>query len=750
MHLFATHFGTYEVVTEPGKRPRLQPFRHDPDPSPVGAAFLDLADAPERVRTPMVRRGWLEGRRADPARRGSDGRRGFDEFVPMDWAEMTKLLAGELDRVRTRYGNSAIYGGSYGWASAGRFHHAQSQLKRFLNLLGGFTTSVNTYSYGTAAVMVPHIIGQEYADATATSPSWDQIAGHARLVLAFGGFRISNAQVQSGGIGAHKARIWLERVDRADARIVVVSPVSSDIHKGLDAEYVSLRPNTDAAMMLGMMGALRMAGRVDMAFLERYTVGHEQLLAYIDGIADGIAKTPEWASAICGVPAATITALAQALRDQPSLINVSWSLQRARFGEQPYWAAVALAAMAGHIGKPGCGFAFGLTSVNSVGQPTRSLRGPAVSQGRNRVGNFIPVAQVTPLLSGESSIAYNGRTLDLPDIRLVYWAGGNPFHHHQDLNRLSDAWQRPDTIVVHESVWTATARFADIVLPSTLAFERNDIAACSKDNWIIASKKVMDAPGEVRTDHEIFAALAEQFGFAEAFTDGRDEDDWLRLMYDGYRKIQPELPPFDAFWDQGFAALDQGEEAPLSETLLGDFVADPDRHPLSTPSGKIELYSETIADFGYDDCPGHPVWLEPEEWLGSPLAERFPLHMLSPQPAHRLHNQLEAAAPSRAARIAGREPVLIHPEDANLRGIKTGDTVMIFNNRGRCLAGALVTEQVSRNVVALATGATFDPASPSDRTDQAGNPNVLTSDRSSSRLSQGCAPNSCLVDICRI
>ncbi len=750
MHLFATHFGTYEVVNDTAGAPTLHPFRLDRDPSPVGAAFLDLAAAPERIRQPMARRGWLERRRAGDTARGSDGRRGFDEFVPLDWPEAIDLVAGEIDRIRTDYGNASIFGGSYGWASAGRFHHAQSQLKRFLNLAGGFTTSVNTYSYGTGGVVVPHIIGQEYADAGATSPTWDQVAANAKVMLAFGGFRVTNAQVQAGGIGVHTSRQWLHRTGAAGVRIIVVSPTRSDVPEGLDAEFVPIRPNTDAALLLGMAATLLEAGRVDLPFLERCTVGHETFFAYLRGKIDGIVKTAEWASAICGVPAEKIRELAFALADLPSLITASWSLQRARFGEQPYWATVALAAMAGHVGQPGCGFAFGLISVNSIGQPTRSIHGPAVPQGVNKVGHYIPVAQITPLLLGEKTLDYNGKVLELPDIRLVYWAGGNPYHHHQNLNRLAEAWQCPDTVVVNDSVWTGTARFADIVLPTTLPFERDDVAACSRDNWIVASRQVLPPPCGVRTDHEIFTMLADRLGFADRFTEGRSASEWIERLYEGYRKAQPELPAFADFWTLGYAALDPGEDAPFSETVVEHFVADPVGHPLSTPSGRIEIFSETVAGFGYDDCPGYPVWREPEEWLGAPLAERLPLHLLTPQPAKRLHSQLEAAGPSRSARVAGHEAVLIHPADAAARGIADGEVVTVFNDRGRCLAGAVVSYLVEPGVVVMATGAVYDPSPDDPRLERSGNPNALTSDRPSSRLSQGCAPNSCLVEIERI
>lgn len=201
MNLFASHFGTYEIEHGPDG-PRLLPFRHDPAPSPLGPGFLEIADHPTRIRQPMVRKGWLDG--------DGGAARGTDDFVPLDIERACDLAAEELDRVRGTHGNRAIFGGSYGWGSAGRFHHPQSQLKRFLNLAGGFVSARNTYSYGTASVLIPHLVGAEYADPGVLSPSWDQIVQARPFILCFGGMRLANAQVESGGTGAHRTRGWIE------------------------------------------------------------------------------------------------------------------------------------------------------------------------------------------------------------------------------------------------------------------------------------------------------------------------------------------------------------------------------------------------------------------------------------------------------------------------------------------------------------------------------------------------------------
>jgi biotin/methionine sulfoxide reductase len=352
------------------------------------------------------------------------------------------------------------------------------------------------------------------------------------------------------------------------------------------------------------------------------------------------------------------------------------------------------------------------------------------------------------LLEPGGSYQFNGRTLTYPDIRLVYWAGGNPFHHHQDLNRLRRAWQKPETIIVHDSCWTPTARHADIVLPATTSLERNDVGGSSRDPFLFAMHRAIAPVGEARNDFDIFRDLASRLGYEEAFTEGRDEMAWCRFIYQrvyaGAATKNVVLPDFDTFWADGFADL----PLPADDFVLFDeFRRDPQLHPLGTPSGRIEITSETIAGFGYVDCPPHPAWLAPKEWLGSALAVRWPLHLVTHQPGDRLHSQMDSASVSRSHKVQGREQIRLHPRDAEQRNIKTGDVVRVFNDRGACLAAAHIDSSLSPHVVMMATGAWYDPADTPGDPERHGNPNVLTLDIGTSRLAQGPSALSALVDI---
>ena len=642
MAVHLTHWGAFEAVSDGERLTEVRPWRGDPEPMPLIGNVASAQHHPARIAVPHVRKGWLDHGPGAPGR-------GDEPFVPVSWDTALDLLAGELRRVYRDHGAEAVYGGSYGWASAGRFHHAQSQVHRFLNCLGGYVRHVNSYSLGTSTVLLPHVIADVNVLLThATAKS--VIAEHSELVVAFGGLSPKNAAVSPGGVSRHNARGWMSAARARGCRFVSVSPLRDDTPAEAQAEWIAPRPGTDAALMLALAQVLDADGLADTGFLDRYAVGYPRFARYLRGEADGVVKDPAWAEAITGVPAARIRELAHEMAAARTMVTVSWSLQRARHGEQPLWLGVVLAAMLGQIGLPGGGFGHGYGSASLVGEPAPQVGVPRLPQGRNAVSTFIPVARIADmLLNPGAPYDYNGQRLTYPDIRLVYWAGGNPFHHHQDLARLREAFARPDTIVVHDPFWTATARHADIVLPATMTIERDDYGSGQNDRMFFPMPALTRPHGEARDDYAIFADLADRLGVGKDFTEGRTAMEWLRHLYDEWRDSLASryrgwpVPGFDEFW------AGDGLELPVAsepQVAFADFRADPEGHPLSTPTGKIEIFSATIDSYGYPDCPGHPVWLEPDEWLGSasrralrPAAGRQPAEGAAAQPAGRRRAQ---------------------------------------------------------------------------------------------------------------
>ena len=732
------HWGAFTAVVEDGRFVRCEPFAHDPAPSPMLDAMPAMVYSPTRIMRPAIRKSWLE--RRDRTQRGADS------FVEVSWNEALKLVASELARVRAERGPAGIFGGSYGWSSAGRFHHARTQVRRFLFAGGGCTDQVGNYSWGAAQFILPHVIGT-YEPVAGRVTDWASVAGNTRLILAFGGLPLKNGQIASGGAGEHSMGKWLHEARELGIEFVVISPTRADAPAFLNAQWIPIRPNTDTALMLGMAHCLLAENRHDAAFLDQYCSGFDAFRRYLSGESDGTAKNAEWAAAICGVDAATIRDLARRAAGTRSLITLAWALQRSHRGEQPYWMSIALAAMIGQIGLPGGGFAFGHGSMNGVGNPRAELPGAEMALGKNPAARSIPVARLTDMLENPGGeFEFNGKHDTYPDIGLVYWAGGNPFHHHQDLNRLTRAWTKPETVVVHDSWWTPTARRADIVLPATTTLERDDIGGSSRDSYVFAMQQAIAPVGSSRDDFDIFSELAQRGGFADAYTGARTTKLWLReiwrQMRDGCAKHDVSLPAFNDFWEQGWVKLPPPER---DYVLFEDFRADPAVHPLRTPSGKIEIFSDTIAAFAYDDCPAHPVWLAPAEWLGADAAVRHPLHLITIQPPDRLHSQMDQGPVAQANKVAGREKLRMHPADAAARGLADGDLARIHNDRGACLAGVRIDTNVMAGVAIIATGAWYDPAA--DGLERNGNPNVLSMDTGTSRLAQGPSALSVLVEV---
>jgi biotin/methionine sulfoxide reductase len=741
-----SHWGAFRAEVEDGRVVGVRPFEHDPDPSALIEAIPAGVHSPTRIAAPMVREGWLDAAAAGGARDGAG--RGRERFVPVSWDRALDLVAAEIARVKATHGNAAIMGGSQGWGSAGVFHAARGHLHRFLGACGGFVDQTMNYSFGTALAFLPHVIGTAQA-VTGPLTSWSSIAHHTRLMVMFGGANPKNTQVAKGGCAAHSTAGSLRALAAAGVEVVNISPVRDDGPDAVRPAWIPIRPNTDTAMLLALTHTLVSEGLHDQAFLARCCTGFERVLPYLTGAPDGIVKDADWAAAITGVPAETIRGLARRMAATRTMVTATWSLQRADHGEQPYWALILLAAALGQIGLPGGGFGFGYGSAAGIADPPLLFREPTMELLPNPARLAIPAARIADcLLHPGGAYDFNGTRSTYPDIRLVYWAGGNPFHHHQDLNRLRRAWQRPDSIVVQEPWWTATARYADIVLPATTTLERNDIGCAGRDRFVIAMQKAIDPVGQARDDFEIFRGLAERPGCAQAFTQGRDETAWLRHIHerwrDGARTNRASLPDFETFWQQGYFEIPNASD---EYVLFADFRADPDTSKLRTPSGRIELYSERIAGFGYDDCPPHPTWIEPAEWIGA-ADGGFPLHLVSSQPRTRLHSQMDAGPVSARGKVAGREAILINPADAGARGITAGDVVRVHNGRGACLAGAVITDAVREGVVQLSCGAWYDPADDSaDALCRHGNANVLTRDHGTSKLAQGPSSATATVEI---
>ncbi len=742
--LTSSHWGTYRVHVSNGKVISLGDFEKDKDPSPIGKGIIDVLDGPTRIKNPMIRKSWYE----KGFKSNKEGR-GEEPFIEVEWDEALKFVADELNRVKNNFGNESIYAGSYGWASAGRFHHAQSQLHRFLNCIGGYTKSVDTYSFAAAEVIVPHVLGnfrQHLYEAT----SWSSINKNTELFVAFGGVPVKNGQISQGGLGEHLQVSAINKAKKNGIRFINISPLKNDIPRNIQSKWLKIYPNSDTALMLAICYNLIKNKTYNKEFIKKYTVGFNRFEDYLTGRQDGIVKSSDWASKICNISQREIDKLSLDMAKNRTMISVSWSLTRQDHGEQPFWCAIVLSAMLGQIGLPGGGIGFGYSAVNAIGNVKKWLPVVSFPQIKNPINSFIPVARISDmLLNPGGEFHYNGRELTFPDIKIVYWAGGNPFHHHQDLKRLVRAWKKPETIISHEWCWNSLSKHSDIILPCTTTLERRDISISPQDEYVISMEKAIEPIGNSKNDYDIFKGISKILNVEDKFTENKTDFEWQRWIYEqtslNFKKDGLKLPNFDDFLKKGWVKINVPEKDLI---MMEKFREDPEKNSLKTPSGKIEIFSSTIEKFKYDDCLPHPAWIEPIEWLGN-RNNTHPFHLICNQPETKLHSQLDHGNYSKSRKINGREPVLINKYDAIKKNINDNDLVIVFNGRGACIAGALITDKVMQGVLIMSTGSWYDPIKniEGEIICNNGNPNILTIDKGTSKLAQGPIAHSCLVNI---
>ena len=752
-----SHWGAFHMKVEDGRIVGIRPWEKDPHPDPVLEGVLDSVYSPTRIKYPMVRRAFLEhGPGSDPDARG-DG-----DFVRVTWDQALDLVVKELKRVDQTYGPTATFAGSYGWMSPGKLHNCQALLRRMLNLKGGFVNSSGDYSTGASEVMLPYVVGSQEVDEQTTA--WPVVVESTELMVFWGADPINNNRI-GWLIPDHGAYAGLEALQKKGTKVICIDPIRTETCSYLNAEWLAPRPQTDVAMMLGIAHTLYIEKLYDAKFLAQYTVGFDKFLPYLTGQVDGTPKTAEWAAAICEIPAPTIKDLARRFAKNRTMLAAGWSLQRQQHGEQSHWMLITLASMLGQIGLPGGGYGLSY-HYGSGGSPaadspvlTGITEGSKVTTGKSWLSTSgsasIPVSRmVDMLLNPGKPFDFNGTRPTYPDVKLAYWVGGNPFGHQQDRNQMVQAWRHLETFIVHDFQWTATARRADIVLPATTAYERNDIEQVGDYSlsYIMPMKKVIEPVFEARNDYDIFAELAKRFGHGDAFTEGKSEMDWIRSFYEAAmveaRARGMEMPVFGVFWKTEDALAFPISETGKSYIQHKDFRDDPLLNALGTPSGRIEIYSNDVAKMKYDDCPPHPTWMEPIERIGGPNT-KYPLHIDSKHPRFRLHSQLCGTTLRNSYAIAGREPCLINPKDAAARGIQDGDVVRVFNDRGQFLAGAHVTDTIRSGVICVNEGGWFDPENPreSGSLDRYGDVNNVTTGIGTSKLAQGDCGHTAVGDV---
>ncbi|MCR9596404.1 trimethylamine-N-oxide reductase TorA [Vibrio alginolyticus] len=755
-----SHWGAFRAHIYAGKVQEIKPLELDKNPTEMLNGIKGIIYSPSRVRYPMVRLDWLKKHKYSADTRGNN------RFIRVTWDEALDLFYRELERIQKDYGPWALHAGQTGWNQTGSFNNCTAHMQRAVGMHGNFITKVGDYSTGAGQTIMPYVLGSTEVYAQGTS--WSEILENSDNIVLWANDPVKNLQV-GWNCETHESFKYLaqlkEKLAKGEINVLSVDPVKNKTQRYLENDHLYINPLTDVAFMLAVAHVLYNEDLYDKKFIDTYCLGFEEFIQYVQGkTKDKVEKTPEWAAAICGVKADKIREFARMLVSGRTQILMGWCIQRQEHGEQPYWAAAVVAAMVGQIGLPGGGISYG-HHYSSIGVPSTGFAGPGgfprnLDQGMkpkwdnndfNGYSRTIPVARwIDCLLEPGKEINYNGGKVKLPDFKMMVISGCNPWHHHQDRNRMKKAFRKLQTVVTIEFAWTATCRFSDIVLPACTQWERNDIDVYGSysNKGLIAMHRLVDPLFQSKPDFQIMSELTQRFGRREEYTRGMSEMEWIESLYNDCKKANEgkfEMPEFNEFWEK--SVLDFGEGKPW--VRHADFRKDPELNPLGTPSGFIEITSRKIGRYGYEHCQEHPMWFEKSERShGGPGSDKYPFWLQSCHPDKRLHSQMCESEEFRATyAVQGREPVYINPADAKAKGIKDGDLVRVFNGRGQLLAGAVLTDSYPRGVIRIEEGAWYGPLNEKEGAICTyGDPNTLTQDIGSSELAQATSANTCIVD----
>ena len=749
-HMLVAHKKGDVIVrlsTDDGRYQRDGQFGKDTEEEPQlrgclrGRSYRQRLYSPERLLYPM----------------GRVGARGEGKFKRISWDEALDYVANKMIEIKGKYGSTALLDQSYAGASYGVLHKSdqiEGLLARFLGMFSCRTSSWSVPSYqGTTA-------SSRWTFGTIEDGNEDDAFAQTKLMIMWGW---NPAYTFHGGNTFYYMRLAKQQ----GCKFVLVDPQYTDSAAAYDAWWIPIKPNTDAAMMAGMAHHIFANNLQDQAFIDRFCQGmdegtmpawaanspngKENFKDYILGKYDGEPKTPEWAAKICGVSAEDIKKLADLYaRTKPAALKASWAPGRNAYGEQYNRMAAALQAMTGNIGilggcAEGVGKAWHAEAVAYPYDHYANIWFAAIKSDRwaHCVLNYPNVKRE------EIGLWPRQDNLDgvIPNIKGIFWHGSDWFNQLTNINKEIQAIQKLELVVCMDSTITPSGLYADVLLPVATHFERHDVALpWYKGHYYIHRPKVIEPMGESKTDFQIFTELAYRIGhktgigdyFGKAYNPKADrsyfynpdpvDEAYLREWWE--TKVMPHQHvdmPWDEFKGRGVYKfhLDKPHVA-FREQIE-------DGKPFQTPSGKIEILSAQLAQigdwtrtmYGYH-IPSIPKWIEPWESLNSPKTKEYPFHLISPHPRWRTHSIFNNCS---WLRETYEQEVTVNASDARKLGIKTGDNVELWNERGRVVVPVYVTERCMPGVLVLHEGAWIDLDE--NGVDRAGNPDMLTLDEPS-------------------
>ncbi|WP_037385867.1 dimethylsulfoxide reductase subunit A [Serratia sp. DD3] len=698
---------------------------------------------PDRLQYPMLR----------------VGKRGEGKFKRISWDEAFTLISDNLKRIIKDYGNEAIYlnygTGTLGGTMTRSWPPGATLIARLMNCCGGYLNHYGDYSTAQIAMGLNYTYGG-WADGN--SPTDIE---NSKLVVMFGN-NPGETRMSGGGV-----TYLLEQArERSNARMIVIDPRYTDTAAGREDEWIPIRPGTDAALVAGLAHVLITENLVDQPFLDKYCIGYDEKTlpagapanshykAYILGQGeDGIAKTPAWAAQITGIPADRIIKLAREIGSiKPAYICQGWGPQRQANGELTSRAIAMLPILTGNVGINGgnSGAREGSYSLPFVRMPT--LTNPV----KTSISMFLWTDAILrgPEMTAKRDGVRGKDKLDVP-IKFVWnYAGNCLINQHSQINRTHDILQdekKCEMIVVIDNHMTSSAKYADLVLPDCTASEQQDFcldASSGNMGYVIFADQAIKPIGECKNIYEMTSEIARRMGVEQLFTEGRTQEEWLRYLYQQSRQAIPALPEFEQFLEQGIFKQRDPEGHHVAYKA---FRADPQANPLTTPSGKIEIYSAQLAEVAAtwelekgDVIHPLPIYTAGFESPSDPLSSQYPLQMTGFHYKARTHSTYGNVDVLKAS---CRQEMWINPIDAESRGIANGDLIRIYNDRGEVRINAKVTPRMRPGVVALGEGAWYAPDG--NKIDHAGSINVLTTQRPSP-LAKGNPSHTNLVQVAKL
>ena len=749
---------------------------------PYSIAYKNRVYSPARILHPMMRVDF------DPNGNRNPQNRGISKYKRISWDQALDIIASEMNRIKKKYGPTALLYESDQHGENKVVQACHGAGRRLLRLWGGFTQqnrqpdSWEGWWWGSK-----HFWGCEPVGQGKQSNLLYDISKNVELLLFWGCDQETTPWGWQGQLPSRLSYWWTE----LGIKQIYVCPdlnYAAAVHAD---RWIPILPNTDAAMYLAITYHWFKNGTYDKEYLKTHAVGVEKYEAYVMGEEDGVPKTPEWAAPITGVPSRVIKALAEEWASKRTTVVIGNGGPGIR---GPYATEAArlqniCLAMQG-LGKPGVNQAkmieWGLFDKPDQYAQPRSLRVPNLRKAyrgghpdETNHPSFIPKTYIPKaILEGQCDwygvesetaprenqfVHYKYPADGCSKIHMVWTDSPSWITSWNCGNDYIRAMRHPDIeFMFAQHIWLENeCLLADIILPVNTKLEEDDIALdifSGQYNLLYPEHKCVEPLGESYSDYEIVCKLAERLGLLEEYTEGKSIPDWIKYGWEISRCA--DLISWEELNEKGYYVVptaDNWEDVPAG---FYEFYKDPEKHPLSTPTGKLEFEATGLPKHFPDDLerPPVPKWIAKgishEETIGTERSKKYPLLVCSNHPrwgVHSEHKDMIWLREIETCNVRGPDgyqyqPGWLHPSEAEKRGIKNGDVISIYNDRGTVLAGAYITERIMPGVVYIDHGAKWDPIALGE-TDRGGAINTIVPRNTTSKNAVGHAVSGFLAQV---